>query len=394
MRWVVALFVPLAVAALTLAPAAPAAPPGNDDFANARVIAGTTGSVAGSNVGATKETGEPDHAGNPGGHSIWYSWTAPADGNVAFTTIGSGFDTLLAIYTGAAVNALTPVAANDDAPDGSGPSAVSFAAMSGITYSVAVDGFSGKIGSVELSWHPAPVNDNFADAQVLPSTSSGTATGEVGGETIEPGEPIGFGFGTIWYSWTAPADGTYKFDTVGSNFDTLLAVYAGSSLDTLDVVQLNDDDPDRGCCSSWVPIPTTTAGTTYSIAVSNLEGGDDALVSGALVLRWSPLVLGTPASETLLGTSGDEELRGLGGSDVLRGFGGRDAIFGGPGNDLEYGGPGNDFLFDHRGADRLFGGDGDDRLNALDAASNDLVAGGLGFDRCRANSGDMRRGCP
>jgi Ca2+-binding RTX toxin-like protein len=371
-------------------PASALAAPANDDFANAQEITGTTGSVTGSNVGATKETGESNHAGNPGGHSIWYSWTAPADGHVAFSTEVSTFDTLLAVYTGAAVDALTAVAANDDNPGafGEGWSTVSFAVSSGVTYRVAVDGFSGKIGFVNLRWNPAPANDNFADAQVLPSTSSGTATGDVDGATLEPGEPP-FGLDTIWYSWTAPADGTYKFDTVGSNFDTVLAIYEGSSLDTLDLPRINDDDPDRGCCSSWVAIPNTTAGTTYSIAIGSLGGP-----GSALVLRWSPLILGTPQGETLLGTSGDEEIRGRGGNDVLRGLGGRDAIFGGRGNDLEYGGVGNDFVFDHQGADRLFGGDGNDRLNARDHRSNDLVAGGLGVDICRADAGDTRRSCP
>ncbi|MDQ3859351.1 MAG: hypothetical protein M3327_13065, partial [Actinomycetota bacterium] len=194
---------------------------------------------------------------------------------------------------------------------------------------------------------------------------------------------------TIWYSWTAPADGTYKFDTVGSDFDNVLAVYEGSTLDALDLVRINDDDPDRGCCSSWVPIRYATSGTAYSIVVSSL--GDRR---SALLLRWSPLVLGTTKGETLLGTSGDDEIRGRGGNDVLRGRGGRDALFGGRGSDLAYGGAGSDFLLDRRGVDRLFGRSGNDRLNARDFRPNDLVAGGLGVDTCRADPGDTRRGCP
>jgi len=48
-------------------------------------------------VNATKEPGEPAHAGNDGGASIWYSWTAPSTGNVTITTEGSSFDTLLGV---------------------------------------------------------------------------------------------------------------------------------------------------------------------------------------------------------------------------------------------------------------------------------------------------------
>ncbi len=41
--------------------------PANDSFANAIVLTGATVLTTGSNVGATKEPGEPDHAGNAGG---------------------------------------------------------------------------------------------------------------------------------------------------------------------------------------------------------------------------------------------------------------------------------------------------------------------------------------
>jgi len=371
------------------------AAPANDDFADARPLTSEmTGSMTGSSVGATKEIGEPDHAGNPGGHSVWYSWIAPSSGNVAFSTEGSAFDTLLAVYTGAAVNSLTPIAANDDDPIAftAGWSTVSFAVSNGVTYMVAVDGFSGKQGFLALLWHRAPANDNFADAQVLASTTSGQATGTALGATLEPGEPLPFDVesgATIWYSWTAPADGTYKFDTVGSRFDTVLAVYEGSTLDALAKVGLNDDDPDRGCCSSWVPIKNAPSGTTYSIAISPFEAD-----GGPVALHWSPLVLGTSQAETLLGTSGNEEIRGMGGNDILRGLGGSDALFGGRGNDYEYGGAGTDFVFDHRGTDRLFGNSGNDRLNARDFSGHDLLSGGYGVDTCRGDRGDTRRGCP
>lgn len=60
----------------------------NDDFANAEVITGNAGSVAGTNAGATLEAGEPAHMGSTFDQSVWYTWQAPAE-NVAVT-----FDTL------------------------------------------------------------------------------------------------------------------------------------------------------------------------------------------------------------------------------------------------------------------------------------------------------------
>jgi hypothetical protein len=70
--------------------------PANDMFANAQTISGTTGTTTGTNAAATKESGEPNHAGNSGGASIWYRWAPTANGSVTIDTLGSGFDTLLA----------------------------------------------------------------------------------------------------------------------------------------------------------------------------------------------------------------------------------------------------------------------------------------------------------
>ena len=136
-----------------LAPAQPA----NDAFVNASTLTGTNGSASGSTVGATEEPGEPDHAGNPGGASIWFSWQAPMNGTFSFDTVGSGFDTLLGVYTGSSVANLTLVAGDDDIGGGSFQSAVQFAASAGTTYQIAVDGYRDQegnleAGSVVLSW--------------------------------------------------------------------------------------------------------------------------------------------------------------------------------------------------------------------------------------------------
>jgi hypothetical protein len=126
-----------------------AAAPPNDNFANATaILAGQT--LAGSNVNATKETGEPDHAGNIGGKSVWWSFTAPTSAPVTVSTANSAFDTLLAVYTGSAVNALTLIASNDDA-GGRFQSSVTFSAVGGATYKIAVDGYNPGTGAVSGS---------------------------------------------------------------------------------------------------------------------------------------------------------------------------------------------------------------------------------------------------
>lgn len=125
--------------------------PTNDNFSSAITISGGQGTTNGTNIRATKESGEPNHAGNAGGTSIWYTWTAPASGSVTIDTIGSTFDTLLGVYTGSAVGSLTTIASDDDS-GGNGASRVGFTASSGTTYRIAVDGFGGAMGSVTLTW--------------------------------------------------------------------------------------------------------------------------------------------------------------------------------------------------------------------------------------------------
>src|ERR1035437_8293745 len=85
------------------------AQPANDLFAQAWTITGPAGTTVCSTGGASAETGEPNIFNVAAGESVWYTWTAPADGSYTFTTSGSDFDSLLGIYTGNAVYALTLV---------------------------------------------------------------------------------------------------------------------------------------------------------------------------------------------------------------------------------------------------------------------------------------------
>ena len=143
-------------------------PPANDNFVNAQVISNSSGFVNATNVGATKEVGEPNHVGNPGGKSVWYRWQAPNTGIATITTSGSNFDTLLAVYTGTSVGALTLIASNDDDPNGGLSSRVSFNATSGTIYRIAVDGFNGDSGNITLNWSQ-PINPPTAPVVQSPT---------------------------------------------------------------------------------------------------------------------------------------------------------------------------------------------------------------------------------
>lgn len=151
----------LAGAALLLLPSPVAAqcaggPPPNDCFSAAIPVATNTYSLTGSsNVGSTNEAGEPSPCCGAA-NSIWWSWTPTISGNAAVNTCGSNFDTVLAAFTGAAVNALTLLAVNDDSCGLQ--STISFPCTAGTTYRIQVTGFGGSTGGVDIamSCTPAP----------------------------------------------------------------------------------------------------------------------------------------------------------------------------------------------------------------------------------------------
>jgi subtilisin family serine protease len=283
---------------LTLALVPAAAPPENDAFAQRLTITGSTATANGHNRNASKEVGEPSHAGYAGGASVWWRWAAPSAGTVTLTTSGSTFDTLLAVYTGASVGSLTPVAANDD--DGLiTTSRVQFQASAGTVYAIAVDGYGGAQGSIQLNLALAaaptrPPNDDFAAASQLAGTNI-TVSGINRGATRESGEPqhaSNAGGRSVWWRWTAPAKGSIAIHTRNSNFDTLLAVYTGSSLASLTAVAANDDDPSGGV-QSYVTL-NVVAGQTYYIAVDGYRNALGEIAEGNIQLQLQYLGMRPP----------------------------------------------------------------------------------------------------
>ena len=287
--------------------------PGGSTFSSRSGISGASGRVTGSNVGASKEFGEPSHAGNRGGASLWWSWTAPATGTVTFDTQGSDFDTLLAVYTGSSVGALTEVDSDDDTIGRQ--SEVSFVAQQGVVYHIAVDGYSGVTGSIVLNWSqvgggpgPGPgLGGSTFSLRSGISGASGVVTGSNAGASKEFGEPNhagNRGGASLWWSWTAPATGTVTIDTQGSDFDTLLAVYTGSSVGGLTRVASDDDTIGRQSQVSFV----AQQGVVYHIAVDGYSGA-----TGSIVLNWSQ-VGGGPGPGPGLGGSTFSSRSGISGA--------------------------------------------------------------------------------
>ncbi len=253
----------------------------NNNFAGRATLTGSSATATTLNTSATKEAGEPNHAGNKGGKSVWWTWTAPVGGYVTINTAGSTFDTLLAVYTGTAVNALAAVASNDDAPGGGTlTSRVGFNAVAGRVYQIAVDGYNGLAGDITLNLNlanqppqQAPANDNLANATVI-APNGQTVTGTNLAATRETGEQwhVGVqGSRSVWWSWIAPRNAVVTLSTLGSTFDTLLAVYTGNTPPTLLQIAANDDSPAGNTTTSRLTF-NAISGTTYRIAVDGWAG--------------------------------------------------------------------------------------------------------------------------
>ncbi len=227
--------------------------PPNDNFANAIDIGGAL-QVTGTNVNATRETGEPvpdtTAGGSTGGHSVWWKWTAPITGNVAADTKGSLFDTTLGVYTGSSVSTLTKVAYSDDVQPGViRTSALSFSATAGTIYYFAVDGFNDGRGADSAA---ITLNLNFS------SSSAPTISSQPVDETATPG-------GTVTFSVTAlGAPLNYQWSFNGS-------ALSGATSSTLTLTN----------------VQAANAGN-YTVTVSNGSGSVTSN-QASLVLDGSPL---------------------------------------------------------------------------------------------------------
>lgn len=140
------------------------------------------------------------------------------------------------------------------------------------------------VGPVSLIGPPSlaapPTNDNFVDAQILTGTA-GTTTGLTHEATRESGEPDHDGKRgqrSIWYRWTATAEAIAIFDTEGSDYDTVLAVYTGDTVGSL--TELASDDDSASGLTSEVRF-RSAPGETYAIAVDGYSGD-----AGSVVLNW------------------------------------------------------------------------------------------------------------
>lgn len=144
----------------------------NDYFSDSFVLDGAPVTAIGSSAGASREQAEPWHYGSTGTASVWWRWTASKDSVITLATAGSDFDTILAVYTGNSVASLTSIASDDDS-GGDRTSRLSFRAVAGTTYRIAVDGYGSETGNISLSLTESllPAITSFSPSSGCPGTA-------------------------------------------------------------------------------------------------------------------------------------------------------------------------------------------------------------------------------
>ncbi len=169
-----------------------------------------------------------------------------------------------------------------------GPLAVALAAVIALTAAPAV----AKPATPESAPTGAevtarPSNDHFGNARAI--ARPGRFEGTTVGATRQQGEPLHAagnpGGHSVWWKWTPAYTRDVIITTRDSNFDTLLGVYRGRSLDGLRRIASNDDVPGR--LTSRVDI-RVFAGVRYKIAVDGYRYPDQTAQTasaGHVVLR-------------------------------------------------------------------------------------------------------------
>ncbi|MFD9700162.1 hypothetical protein [Lentzea sp. NPDC059081] len=249
-----------AVLAAALAPGtAHAAPPANDDFADATVVTALPFSSTVDTREGTAANDDPTSC-DWSTSSVWYRYTAPADGFVRMATDRpDDRKPTISAYTGAR-GALTWTPGACKYPHGGGSD--TFAVTAGSTYHFLVQDreFAGPVG-FELRLVPRVANDDLAAAVDVPFGTD--VAGDTGAATLEAGEvqPSCESSTTrsVWYRHTADHAGFLSARVAQDLSNATVSVFRGSALAEVDCLNT----------SHQPAVFASSAGETYYIRVAN-----------------------------------------------------------------------------------------------------------------------------
>ena len=248
--------------------------PDNDSLSSPTALSGSSTSIFDANVNATLQAGEPGILGNPGGHSLWYSWTAPFSGSAQVSGYSLDFDPEVASYTGSSFSNLSLVTSAASTGNTGTTTAVSqclcsFTATAGTTYLICVDGKTANdIGEFTLA-----IDDSRWQGKTGDSITCSPAVGPSGMVYVGSNDNSFYAFnqsGAVAWSYA----GSGVFDTSSSAIGSDGTVYAGCTDGNLYAFNAAGG-------LKWkytVPLPTPTSGAGDSGLSSSPALGSDGTV--------------------------------------------------------------------------------------------------------------------
>ncbi len=289
--------------------------PGNDEFQNAITISSDNYTNIQDTIDATTANDDPllecaFNGPRTGSSTVWYKFTPTNDGVAFVTTAGTDYDTILGVWQGTAGN-LTNVACNDDVSFFDLTSRVEAELVSGQTYYIEAvdwstldssavskphkpgDGVRAKMGgslTLNLTFvptTPAP-NDAIENATLIDANPYAIQQGTLGATVAgnDPYFPCAFGgarqgSATVWFKFIPNANGKISADTVNTSYDTILAVWTGTSGSLTNVAC---DDDGGGSLTSLVSDVAVTQGVTYYLeAAAYAAEGTATMEKGKLI---------------------------------------------------------------------------------------------------------------
>lgn len=256
-----------------------AAPPGNDNQASATTLSGDTATDTVSNVEATQEAGDVAY------RTVWWKWTAPANGKLTIDTVGSTstyLSLLVNLSTGGNVTSIS---------GGGSTTRTSFPVAVGTTYVMSLGTYysSGSyagtaklslsldrtdpVGTLPIAAAASLAQDNFASRVTL-SGASASALAYNASASTEAGEPTALGSKTMWWTYRPAATGRVTITNQGSTVqDCVLAAYLGTNVSALRTVAINSSS--TAAMSISFPV---AANTDYQIAMGASYGSSGTMV--------------------------------------------------------------------------------------------------------------------
>ena len=272
------------VVGATFAPSVAAAAPSNDSFASATLATPLPFAASADTTDATLQGSEDQPFCGPVTNTVWFQFTSLTTRTIRATSAGSNFDTVISIWDGASLGSLTEVTCGDDVKNIQGAvpnrtSRVTWRAIAGVTYSIQVGGFDGAFGDLafQLRQVTAPLNDDFANARNVTApinVRARTASASTQpGEAAIQGNQCSIGRASVWYHLTSPIDTVASVDTLGAKIDTVIGVYTGSSLASLEQVACGNDTVVRGTLRDTSRVAwKMLAATDYYVQVMGFYG--------------------------------------------------------------------------------------------------------------------------